>query len=397
MNPRRYFTLLPLLAVLCACQSEMPQENVTPSRVLTVRAMLPGSEDTRGYITFGDSENKTRAQITYGNEDRNKEIFMWDMKGYGGLTQNDYIALYNVSRFSQNPYEGTQLDVIKIDGRNAIFESASTDVEIKAGDILFVNYGATGIKYGPDSIHYDDRNIISMVVGTEANKPQYIVKNPNDSSLAYMHDNLRMYDIVKVVEDDSIPNLHFEHLSAILRVSLTNQTGKYIYPTKLEFKYPGTEAFFNTTLYCSVDTTLSSGLNIYTDKDIYKGSEPYTDNIGSTINGKDGNKDIGDSIAPGQTYELYLSTVPRIENDRKGDHLIIDLIKKHDTDHPYRITLDNFKTIIEAGKRYWFKLTATPAGDLVLSSEYNPDDYKSNDTSEEEDKGQDNEENTPEN
>ena len=88
--------------------------------------------------------------------------------------------------------------------------------------------------------------------------------------------------------------------------------------------------------------------------------------------------------------------MPRIENDRKGDQLIIDLIKKHDTDHPYRITLDNFKTIIEAGKRYWFKLTATPAGDLVLTSKYNPDDYKSNGSSEEENYGQEIEDSIPE-
>lgn len=396
MNFKRYYTAFPILAILSACQSEMPQEKTISNRVLTVRAMLPGSEDTRGYITIGDSENDTRAQITYGNEDPSKEIFMWDKAGYGGLTQNDYIALYNVSRLSQYPSEGIQLDVTKFDGRNAIFESVPTNVEIKSGDILFVNYGETGIKYGPDSIHFDDRNIFSIVVGTEANKPQYIVKNPNDSSLAYMHHNLRMYDIVKVGEDDSIPDLHFKHLSAILRVSLRNETGKYIYPTKLEFKYPGTESFFNTTLYCSVDTTLSSGLYVYTDKDIFKGSEPYTDHIGTTINGKKGTEDIGDSIAPGQTYELYLSTVPRIENDRKGDQLFIDLIKKHDTDHPYRLILDNFKTIIEAGKRYWFKLTATPAGDLVLSSKYNPEDYKTSGSSGEENKEENGGDSTPE-
>ncbi|MDE5996801.1 MAG: hypothetical protein K2G77_01165 [Muribaculaceae bacterium] len=373
MNIRGYFTLFPLLAILCACQSEMPQENILPKRVLTVRAMLPGSEDTRGYITFGDSEHNTRAQITYGNKNRDKEIFMWDKAGYGGLTQNDYIALYNVTRLSQYPYEGIQLDVTKIDGRNATFESVPTDVELKAGDLIFVNYGNTGIKYGPDSVSYDERKIFSIGVGTEANKPQFIVKNPNDSSLAYMHDNLRMYDIVKLVEDDSIPDLHFKHLSAILRVTLRNETDKYIYPTKLEFKYPGTESFFNTTLYCSVDTTLSSGLNIYIEDAIFKGSKPYTDNIGTTINGKEGTKDVGDSIAPGQTYELYLSTVPRIENDRKGDQLIIDLIKKHDTDHPYRITLDKFNTIIEAGKRYWFKLTAVEEdgeNKLMLTSKW---------------------------
>ena len=376
MDVRRLFTALPILAVFCSCQTEVPQDNITPRRILTVRATLPGSDDTRGYVSFGNPKSNTRAQITYGNSDPYKEIFMWDQKGYGGLSNNDYIALYNVSNLAEYPYEGIQLDVTKVDGRVATFESVkdiNPALKFKAGDLLFVNYGATGIKYDADSIHYDDRNIFTIGVGTEANKPQYIVNNPNDSSLAYMQHNLRLYDIVKVVKDDNIPDLHFKHLSAILRISLRNETDKYIYPTKLEFKYPGTESFFNTTLYCSVDTTLSSGLKIYTDDSFFKGSEPYTDNIGTTINGKNGTEDAGDSIAPGKTYDLYLSTVPRIENKETGNSLTIDLIKKHDTGHPYRITLDGFDVSIEAGKRYWFNLTAVEEdgeNKLVLTSDW---------------------------
>ena len=378
MEIRSFYISLPILTLLCACQTEAPQENIEPKRVLTVRATLPGSDETRSYISFGNPEYNTRAQITYGNPDPNKEIFMWDQKGYGGLSNNDYVALYNVSRLSQYPYEGLQLDVVKVEGRTAIFESVPTSVEIKAGDILFVNYGATGIKYGPDSITYDSRKIFTIGVGTEANKPQYIVTNPTDSSLAYMQHNLRLYDIVKVEEDDSIPNLHFKHLSAIMRVSLRNETGNYIYPTKLDFKYPETQSFFNTALYCSVDTTLSSGLNVYTDDSFFKGSKPYTDNIGTTINGKNGVIDAGDSIAPGQTYDLYITTVPRINNEQVGKSLTIDLVKRHDTDHPYTITLDGFNVPIQAGKRYWFNLTAVPTtitetdtiNRLVLTSEW---------------------------
>ena len=361
MDIRRFLIALPLLPILCSCQSEAPTENVTPKRVLTVNGTLPGADDTRSYISFGNPEQDTRAQITYGNRDHNNEIFMWDMAGYGGLTKNDYIALYNVSRLSQCPPEGIQLDVTSFNGRHAVFESVydvDPNLEIKAGDTLFVNYGATLIRQISTDGAYDDRKIFTIGVGTEANKPQFIVKNPNDSSLAYMQHNLRLYDIVTVEQDDIIPDLHFKHLSAILRVSLRNETDKYIYPTKLEFKYPGTESFFNTTLYCSVDTTISSGLKVYTENEFFNGSEPYTDNIGTTINGKNGTLDIGDSIAPGQTYDLYLTTVPRINNEQVGKSLTIDLIKRHDTDHPYTITLDGFNVPIQAGKRYWFNLTA---------------------------------------
>ena len=126
-----------------------------------------------------------------------------------------------------------------------------------------------------------------------------------------------------------------------------------------------------------MDPTLPSGLKVYTEYEFFKGSDPYTDNIGTTINGKSGTKDIGDSIAPGKTYDLYLSTVPRIANDRTGTSLTIDLIKKHQTNHPYRITLDGFNKAIEAGKRYWFNLTAveevaedTTYRKLVLTSDW---------------------------
>lgn len=228
-----------------------------------------------------------------------------------------------------------------------------------------------------DDLSYDDRDVFTIGVGTEENKPQYVVENPNDASLSYMKANLKMYDIVTAVEDDKIPDLHFRHLSAIMRVSLRNETDKYIYPTKLEFKYPGTHSFFNTTLYCSVDTTLSSGLKVYTENEFFNGSDPYTDNIGTTINGKNNTTDIGDSIAPGKTYDLYISTVPKIDNEATGNSLTIDLIKRHNTKRPYTITLDGFNVPIKAGKRYWFNLTAVSTiietdtiNKLVLTSEW---------------------------
>lgn len=350
MDIRRFLIALPLLPILCSCQSEAPQENPTPNRVLTIRGTLPGSDETRSYISFGNPEQDTRAQITYGNRDHNEEIFMWNDK--------DWVTVFNVSRLSECP-DGVELETTHIDGRTATFESPSfnPDFQIKAGDLIFVNYYETKRKL-IDDVYYDDRDIFTIGVGTEENKPQYIVQNPQDSCLSYMKANLKMYDIVTAVEDNKIPDIHFKHLSAILRVSLRNETGKYIYPTKLEFKYPGTESFFNTTLYCSVDTTLSSGLKVYTENEFFNGSEPYTDNIGTTINGKQGTLDIGDSIAPGQTYDLYLTTVPRINNEQVGKSLTIDLIKRHDTDHPYTITLEGFNVPIQAGKRYWFNLTA---------------------------------------
>lgn len=364
MEIKVLYRLLPLLPILCACQTEIPQESIVPNRVLRVKATLPGTDETRTHIT-------------YGNPDFDKELFRWDDKEESVYEENDYIALYNVSRLSQCPPEGVQLDVTEIHGRSAVFETVDevdSKLEIKTGDIIFVNYGATLLQQNSD-LSYDNRKIFKILyAGTESNKPQIIVSDPTDEAyMSYMQGNLKMYDIVTVIEDNKIPDLHFKHLSAILRITLRNETGKDLYPTKLEFKYPGTESFFTTVIYCSADALSPGGLKVYTDNEFYNNSNPYTDNIGTTINTKDGTTDTGEAIPPGKTYDLYLSTVPRIENKQTGSSLSIHLIKNHDTDHPYTITLDGFNMVIEAGKRYWFNLTAVEEGGenkLVLTSDW---------------------------
>lgn len=347
-----------------SCVSDSPAETTTsaetgaPKHPITVKAHLPSTVESR-------------AQIKYNCQDTTREIFMW--------THKAYMTVFNITRLSENP-EGLELETTeeKIHGNIAEFESLKDYpyFNVKAGDIIFANLSETKRKYDPDSIDFDKRNIFTIGVGTEENKPQYIVKNPVDSSLSHMKDNLKMYDIVIAEKDGEIPELHFKHLSALMRITLRNATGKDIYPTKLEFKYPsvtGIESFFNTTLYCSVtgDNPDNFGLKVYDDKiEFYGGSEPYTANIGTTINGKNGTADAGESILDGESYELYLSTVPRINNDSYGNSLTIHLIANHDTDHPYAITLDGFNEVITAGKRYWFDLTATPEGTLMLTSQW---------------------------
>ncbi|MDE6003280.1 MAG: hypothetical protein K2G76_07315 [Prevotella sp.] len=362
MKIKRILTAAFLLPLLWACQSESYQEIAQPQqRVIKVGAYLSNSNDTR-------------AQVKYGTEKaEDGEIFIWTSGNW--KSPKDYIFLFNITKLAKCPF-GIQLEEIGIssDGKRAEFEpidSVDSTFAVEKGDVILAMYGETLRKYGSDSITLDTRNIFTYVVGTEANKPQIIVKNPNDSSLCYMADNLKMYDMVTVAENNQVPDLHFKHLSALMRVTLRNETGGYIYPTKLEFKYPGTESFFNTTMYFSVD---SDTLKVYDDGEFYNGSAVYTDNIGTTINTKTGTDDTGDSIASGKSYELYLSTVPRIRNAQKGDSLEIHIIAKHNTDNPYSITIPNFKTVIEAGKRYWFDLTAiiTPEGErkLVLTSEW---------------------------
>lgn len=359
----RLLAALLLGQLVYSCSTDSPldtgtsSDTTTPHRI-TVKASLP-------------SEAESRAQIAYGCQDTTREVFTW--------THEDYMTVFNITRLSENP-NGLELETTKekIHGNIAEFETLKDypHFTVKAGDIIFANLSETKRKYGTDGKNFDERNIFTIGVGTEENKPQYIVKNPVDSSLAYMKDNLKMYDIAIAEKDGEIPELHFKHLSAMMRITLRNATGKDLYPTKLEFKYPsvtGIESFFNTTLYCSVtgDNPDNFGLKVYDDKmEFFGGSEPYTANIGSTINGKDNTADIGESIPAGESYELYLSTVPRIGNDSYGKSLTIHLIASHDTDNPYAITLDGFNEVITAGKRYWFDLTATPQGTLMLTSQW---------------------------
>ena len=349
-----------LAPLLYSCQSEdvkhdQAQPETPAYKPITVKATLP-SDDIQ-----------SRAQITYGNQNEDYEIFMWN--------EDDEIFLYNISDLENNKDEAC-FPIGKISGQSAEFSFKPSDCghattfSFSKGDTLLALYGETErVKF-----YGDPRRIVSLVVGMEANKPQYIEKNPTDDNLSYMKDNLKMYDIVVAEDDDVLPDLNFRHLSAILRVTVRNKSGEDVYPTKLEFDYPGTDTFYNTTLYFSVDNT-SDGcvLRDYTNKELCDGSEPFTSNVGTTINGKSGTIDAGGSIPNGESYELYLSAVPRLNNDRKGSSLTIDLIESHVTENPFRLTIDGFDAIIKPGLRYWFDVTLLPDRKMVLTRSLSED------------------------
>ena len=385
-----------MLISFVGCQSEVQIETSQPTRIITARASLP-------------NDNETRAHVTYGNPDKTKEIFKWNVK--------DYFYVFNLSKISDWKDTDLQLeikDASDINGNNAVFESVGTlspEIRIEKGDRVLVIFGGEVRRYQPIAGYFDERNIFNVNVGTEGNSPQYIVSNPDEDCLTYMSENLRMYDIVTAVEDDNLPDLHFKHLSAIIRVTIHNKTGNDIYPTKLDFKYPTTSptavegdavnrnpSFFNTTLYCSVETNENDEqyLKVYDSSEFFtSNSKPYTENIGTTINGKEGTYDSGESIKNGDSYDLYITTVPRFGNDSSGKEFTIDLIENHKTETPYSITIDNFNRVIEPGKRYWFDLVATPDNKLVFKSQYNPADYKSSGNSGEENNDQNNEDSVP--
>lgn len=348
-----------MLPLLCACQSEGYQEAVQQQRVIKVGAYLPNSNDTRAQIKYGSGRDETG------------ETFMWIYND----DYKDWITIFNITKLVDGPTDGVELAITKLsdDRKRAEFESVESvdsTYKIEEGDVILAMSGE--LRRYQQGTAEGWENVFTYDVGTQANRPQYIVENPNDESLSYMKDNLKMYDIVRAGEGGQIPDLHFKHLSALLRVTLRNETGDDLYFTKIEFKYPGTESFFNTTMYFSVD---SDTLKVYDDGEFYgENDKIYTDEIGTTVSGKNGTTDVGGSIANGESYELYASTVPRIGNNRTGKSFEILLTREHDTNNPYSITFDDFDTVIEAGKRYWFDLTAiiTPEGErkLMLTSEW---------------------------
>ncbi|MDE6267471.1 MAG: hypothetical protein K2M04_00100 [Muribaculaceae bacterium] len=396
MKIKNIMAAIMLLPMLYGCQSdelrteepELPQDNVEdpeePVRPLRITASLPGKE--------------SRAQVTYGNPNREAgEEFIWN--------DNDELRLFNITKLSEQNGD-IKFRVVENNRNSAEFEwwEDESDLELtyESGDIILAVLGESYRNINNQEFIKD--GILTMGVGTEANKPQLFVDDPDDSSLEFMKDNIKMYALVKVDEEGNIPPFHFRHLSAIIRVTFTNATGEDLFPTKIEFKYPEiegkekTEVFLNTTLYFSItpeDQPIAGnkmiggknmewsgiksdldGYNLlcYTGDALYNGSNPYTNKIGTTLGHKIGTVDADHILAAGRTYDLYLATVPRINNDLVGENGIrIEIVNEHITATPYYIDVPNFNVAVQAGMRYGFSLTAVPGSkQLVFSSQYNP-------------------------
>ena len=386
-------SVLITLTYLCSCQSEVPIETSQPTQKIYIRASLPNENETRAHIIYGYGDPKNA----------NKERFIWD--------EEDEINILNLSKLSECPF-GVIVNATNINGNIAEFTPIDNpDFRVEQGDTILAIYGEINrVAYKDNGeVYYDERKIITIGLGSQGNKPQWIEKNPDkNSTLTYMRHNIKMYGVVIAERDGEIPEINFKHLSAFMRISFHNETGKDLYLTQLDFKYPTKSptssesdkvkhdlSFLNTTLYLSIEPDENEGFKLKTYEEFYNGSDVYTDNIATTINGKNGIEDAGESILNGESYELYLTTVPRIGNDSYGEKITINIIESHHTETPYSITIDNFNRVIEPGKRYWFDLVATPDNKLVFKSQYNPADYKSSGNSGEENNDQNNEDSVP--
>lgn len=393
MKTKSILAFLALLPALFSCQSEAEaleesQESNVVKPELRLRAFLDTHEDSR-------------AAMEYGHQDENEEIFTWSDDPRDG----DYITLFNITKFSEfhQSHLAPLLYIDSINGQQAEFVYEPTDDGdyffklMEPGDIILavVREAHSG---NLADCKEGSTNVISYEAASQL-YDQQIVENPTtETAMRHVHMMTHLYDVVKVGADTVIPDLHFKHMCAIFRVTLQNQTGKPLFSNVSEMVFTAPSEDMRTFIYgfnyFSVAGNETDGfylkenfkvapprhpLNPIAAPETVVHSHKATHRINQSANNRIPLKD-------GATYEFYAVVTPRI-GERIGNtetikELTIDVFdsgaesgyyENMDVDR-YTITIHNFNTAIEPGKRYWFKLTATNEEVEVDVNEYDEND-----------------------
>ncbi len=388
---------IPMVLTLWSCQSDSPQENQSTKKVLSVKASLPDSDATRAIIKYGNYNDSLREELLWVQEIQYKD-----------RTEDDYIKLFNITRFSETHYDKIitpYLYLTDISGKTATFESLTnySGFPVKKGDILLAVQGFAD-PANKEDVAEGSTNVISYEAASSL-YDQKIVNDPTSyTALSHMYFMLHMYDIVKVEEDDVIPDLHFKHFNAIFRITLQNQTGNplFIGPSEMVFTASSQErtAFIYGFNYFSVVGNETDGFYLQENFKVTPPRHPLnpTKPAETTVlSHKTTHKiNISDKdripLNDGETYEFYAVLTPRIGerigNTETIDKLTIDVFSNgaesgyyeyYDTPEKgkpdrYTITIDDFNRPIEPGKRYWFNLTATNEAIKVDTKEYDDND-----------------------
>ncbi len=355
---------IPMALTLWSCQSESPLEIQTPKKVLSVKGSLPGSDNTRAIINYGDYEDSSREELIWV-----KDILVEDHK------ESDYIKLFNISRFEETHYkmETPYLEISDISGKTATFESLTEypDFPVKAGDVLLAVQGIAN----PANLNYvaaGSSNIISYQASSSL-YDQKIVENPTSyTALPHMYFMQHMYDIVKVEEDDIIPDLHFKHMNAIFRVTLQNKTGKPLFTKPSDIVFTTSSEDKSTFIfgynYFSVVGYEENGFHL---EENFKTQNEETTWLSNKATHKINEKNVEKiPLYDGDAYEFYAVVTPRIGRPEIPQEVIekftIDVYdgvesgfyEGYEDTSKYTITIEDFNRAIEPGKRYWFRLTA---------------------------------------
>ncbi len=395
MKIKTFFQILPLLAALSACQSQEPMQEIETAPQFRLTASLPSTDASRAMVTYG----------YYGDDTR--EVFQWDAK-------EDYITLFNITKFQEvhGHYSPTRLflDPETIDGKKAdfVFNPDNEDEEeanrhfqetLEPGDVILAFLGVAAI--ADISLVKDPSigNVISYFAGSTF-YPQKIQENPTtENALGHLSRMMRMYDIVKVGDDGKISDISFKYLTALIRVTLQNKTGKDLFNQKSEFVfyYPTGDIddedsfpFIYGFNYFSVTGNDQDGYNLIENFKAPEKRHPLNPTPpDETVVISNEFSHIVNETSPrvplkdGETYEFYAIAPVRMGNNYpSGNNFYINIYDgvasgwgKYEDCVKYPITIENFKRAIEPGKRYWFFLTAfkdeNGEPQLMLTSDYN--------------------------
>lgn len=305
---------LMLLPMLCACQAddiegiqeEIPETPTVEVEPVTIKASLPGGD-------------KSRAQVKYGNPNgKAGEFFMWN--------DDDKITVYNIT---QNDATGTVFNIGNINGNNADF-TAKDGFTADANDILIALYG-NDITYNSATSRVEISNTTTQQVKT---------KNRGDEDLKHLQKDIKMYDILKVDSEGNIPELHFKHLSALMRLTVYNTKEESITLNKIAFSY-GINGTFVDKANLSIDKT-SLELEAF-----------------SGVGNDTWSADMNIELAPHETYDLFFAVLSSGRVVGSDDNLNI----RFNGDKNLYINIEGFQEIkILPGYRYWFDLTLTDDG-----------------------------------
>lgn len=312
-----------LLPLLCACGTDVieelpdtPMENPvedgeeTPDvERLVIRAALPG-------------EDKSRAQVQYGNQNiAAGEFFMWN--------EDDKITVINMTSG-----EKASFSISKIEGNTAEFT-------MNSGETLNANKGTTLVAFYGDADLNTSRD---HLIFTPQSSQQVKTATPSDEDLRHLQKSLMMVaPPVTVTESDKIPDLHFEHLSSLFRVTVNNRQATELTLNKVCFTYD--EIFAKSVTY-SLDNEISP-LN-YSEC-----AKTWESTLDSSI-----------KLKPGESYDLFFAfpalsmTTTTMLN-----------IKFNDDDNLAADIIGSKGIVIQPGYRYRFNMTVTDDGKLTQTSQ----------------------------
>lgn len=305
------FSLTLMTIIFASCQND----EIESSQAVDVS----GKSSVTIHCVMG-SETMSRAQIVLGY-DGEGELFRWN--------EGDSFSLFDYGADGTTiPTEQTVFTITDYsDDSQSNIADFTAECDIEEGNYVFAVYPTVSEN------DYWSLNIAGYNLGT----------NSDDEIKAYMKENMFMYAEGKMEGDDT--DLTFNHLTALARITYTNDTGSDRTISKVSISGDGDYFSYN------VEKWYNPSQLKYTDE---KASEEiYFENL---------------ILADGDSTEFYILFLPG--DDFNTDGTITVAVD----DFTLEVATSEFDTTsFEAGYRYWFVLTETEnASNDTSSNSFTP-------------------------